>query len=103
GNNVRRATAQDIDTNAAPVMFMAVDATGNIVQTPSPTTGLYRGQIAGTGTFTYTSPSIPVLTAGASITATIENHSGVLGAVSVQITNVSYGTPGTFSVESSEN
>jgi hypothetical protein len=103
GNNVRRATAQQIDTNNAPVMYMAVDNAGNIVQSQSPTTGIYRGQIAGTGVYTYTSPNIPVLNAGASITATIQNATGVLGAVSVQITNVTTGSPGTFSVETSEN
>jgi hypothetical protein len=103
GNNVRRATAQSLDTVAAPVMFMALDATGNIIQTPSPTTGIYRGQIAGTGTFTYTSPNIPVLAADASITLTVYNTTGVLGTVSVQVTGVTAGTPGTFAVESSEN
>jgi hypothetical protein len=103
GNNVRRATAQQIDTNASPVMYMAVDATGNIVQSPSPTANFYRGQIAGTGTYTYTSPAIPVLQAGASINCTVFNTTGVLGTVSVQVTGVSAGTPGTFTVETSEN
>jgi hypothetical protein len=103
GNNVRRAVAQDVDTNATPVMYMAVDATGNIVQSPSPTAGFYRGQIAGTGTYTYTSPAVPVLTAGASITCTVFNTTGVLGTVSVQVTGVSNGTPGTFTVETSED
>jgi len=103
GNNVRRATAQQIDTNDTPVMYMAVDAAGSIVQSPSPTAGFYRGQIAGTGTYTYTSPAVPVLNAGASITCTVFNTTGVLGTVSVQVTAVSTGTPGTFSVESSEN
>lgn len=103
GNNVRRATAQSLDTVAAPVMFMALDAGGNIIQTPSPTTGIYRGQIQGTGTYQYTSPSIPVLNAGASITATVQNGTGVLGVVTVQVTTVSTGTPGTFSVETSED
>lgn len=103
GNNVRRATAQQIDTNDTPVMYMAVDAAGSIVQSPSPTAGFYRGQIPGTGTYTYTSPAVPVLNAGASITCTVFNTTGVLGTVSVQVTAVSTGTPGTFSVETSEN
>jgi hypothetical protein len=103
GNNVRRATAQSLDTVTAPVMFMALDAGGNIIQTPSPTTGIYRGQIAGTGTFTYASPAIPVLNAGASITATVQNATGVVGTVSVQVTTVTTGTPGSFNVETSEN
>jgi len=103
GNNVRRATAQDIDTNASPVMYMAVDAVGNIVQAPSPTAGIYRGQIAGTGTYTYTSPAIADLQAGASINCTVYNTTGVTGTVSVQVTSVSNGTPGTFTVETSEN
>jgi hypothetical protein len=103
GNNVRRATAQQIDTNDTPVMYMAVDASGNIVQSPSPTANFYRGQIAGTGTYTYTSPAVPVLLAGASITCTVYNTTGVLGTVSVQVTGVSNGTPGTFTVETSEN
>jgi hypothetical protein len=103
GNNVRRATAQDIDTNATPVMYMAVDAAGNIVQAPSPTAGIYRGQIAGNGSFTYTSPAIADLQAGASINCTVYNTTGVLGTVSVQVTGVTAGTPGTFTVETSES
>lgn len=103
GNNVRRATAQEIDTNDTPVMYMAVDAAGSIVQSPSPTAGFYRGQIAGTGTYTYTSPAVPVLTAGASITCTVFNTTAVLGTVSVQVTGVTNGTPGTFTVETSED
>jgi hypothetical protein len=103
GNNVRRATAQQIDTNDTPVMYMAVDAVGNIVQSPSPTANFYRGQIAGTGTYTYTSPAVPVLNAGASITCTVYNTTAVLGTVSVQVTGVTTGSPGTFTVETSEN
>jgi len=103
GNNVRRATAQLLDTNDTPVMYMAVTSAGEIVQSPSPTAGFYRGQIAGTGVFTYTSPAIPILNAAASINCTVYNTTGVLGTVSVQVTGVSAGSPGTFTVETSEN
>jgi hypothetical protein len=41
--------------------------------------------------------------AGAAINVSVENHSGVLGAIVVQVTTVSTGVAGTFSVESSEN
>ncbi len=83
--------------------FVAIDpTTGNIVRAISPTAGIFRGQIAGTGAFQYTSPAIDIK-AGASITATVENHTGIIGAIVVQVTNVTQGTTGTFSVESSES
>ncbi|MDP4237544.1 MAG: hypothetical protein Q8919_13960, partial [Bacteroidota bacterium] len=84
--------------------YVGIDpTTGNIVRSISPTAGIYRGQIVGTGTYTYTSPAIPNLLAGASITCTVENHTGVLGAIVVQVTGVTTGTNGTFTVETSDD
>ena len=101
-NQVRRAKTSLMTQNNAPSLYLAIDATGNIVKSISPTTGITRGQIAGTGTFTYTSPAINIL-AGASITASVENHTGISGAIVVQVTAVTTGAAGTFSVESSES
>jgi len=103
-NQVHRARTSTMGRDNAALDFLAVDhTTGNIVRAISPTAGIFRGQIAGTGVFQYTSPAIPSLLAGASITCTIENHSGVLGAVLVQVTNITTGAGGTFSVETSDN
>ena len=101
-NNVRVAKTSDVTVNATPTMFITVDGTGNITKSVSPTTGFTKGQIAGTGTFTYTSPAINIA-AGASITCTVENHTGINGTVLVQVTNVTTGAAGSFSVETSEN
>ncbi len=101
-NQVRRAKTSLMTQNNTPSLYLAIDATGNIVKSISPTTGITRGQIAGTGTFTYTSPAVNIL-AGASITASVENHTGVSGAIVVQVTGVTTGAAGTFSVETSEN
>jgi hypothetical protein len=102
GNNVRRATTAAMDSIAAPNQFITIDANGNIGRSASPTIGFIRGQIAGTGTFQYTVNNINIQS-GAAINATVENHSGVLGAIIVQVTNVTNGTNGSFSVETSEN
>jgi hypothetical protein len=100
---VQTVTAANMARNDAPTDFVAIDpATGNFVKAVSPTAGVTRGQIAGTGAFQYTSPAINIA-ANASITCTIENHTGVLGAIVVQVTNVTTGAAGTFSVESSES
>jgi len=103
GTNVRRATAQQVDTIASPVMFMGVAATGEIVQTPNPLTGIYRGKIAGNGGYTYTSPAIANLDANAAIVCTIDNRTNVLGTIIVQVTDVTSGVNGTFEIECSES
>jgi len=103
-NVVHRAKTNSLGRDNSAVDFVAIDhTTGNIVRAISPTAGIFRGQIAGTGVFQYTSPAIPSILAGASITCTIENHSGVLGAVLVQVTTITTGVNGTFQVETSDN
>lgn len=101
-HNVRIAKTSDLTRNDVPTLFLTLDAAGNVIKSITPTAGLTKGQIAGNGNFQYTSPAINIVN-GASITATIENHTGVIGAISVQITNVTAGPAGTFSVESSES
>jgi hypothetical protein len=101
-HDVRSAPVQALTVNNTPTMFLTKDATGNITQSPNPSANFIRGQIAGTGTYTYTSPAM-LINSGAAIICTIENHTGFLGAVIVQVTNVTTGVAGTFSVESSEN
>ncbi len=101
-NQVHRAMTSAMTQNNTPTNYVGIDANGNIVKSQSPTTGYFRGQIAGTGTFTYTSPTMNIQP-GASITVSVENHTGVTGAVAVQVTSVTTGATGTFSVESSEN
>jgi len=103
-NQVHRARTSALGRDNAALDFVAIDhVTGNIVRAISPTAGISRGQIAGTGVFQYTSPAIPSILAGASITCTIENHSGVLGAVLVQVTAITTGVNGTFQVETSDD
>lgn len=102
-NNVRRATADDLPAGTATT-WMGVDVGGNIV-TGDPMGGIYRGQIQGDGGWQYGGAldvSVPTLNAGSSIVCTIQNGSGVLGTISVQVTSVTTGTPGTFNVELSE-
>ncbi len=102
-NNVRIAKTTDITTNATPTMFITVDATGNITKSVSPTTGFAKGQIAGNGSYQYTSPVIATgIVAGASITCTVQNMTGITGTILVQVTGVNTAA-GTFTVETSES
>lgn len=101
-NVVHRAGTLALDSNAAPDQFITIDNTGRITRSQSPVINFLRGQIAGTGVFQYTSPALNIQ-AGAAINVSVENHTGVIGAIVVQVTNVTTGTAGTFSVETSEN
>lgn len=101
-NQVHRAQTLTLDSNATPAQFLTIDNTGKITRSQSPIINFFRGQIAGTGIFQYTSPTMNIQ-AGAAINVSVENHTGVIGAIVVQVTNVTTGTAGTFSVETSEN
>ena len=101
-HNVRSAPVQALTVNASPTMYLTKDATGNITQSVSPTSGFFRGQIAGTGVFQYTSPAINIA-AGAAILVSVQNNTGIIGAIVVQVTTVTTGVAGTFQVETSEN
>jgi hypothetical protein len=101
-NEVHRAQTLTLDSNATPAQFLTIDNTGKITRSQSPIINFFRGQIAGTGVFQYTSPAMNIQ-AGAAINVSVENHTGALGAIVVQVTNVTTGAAGTFSVESSEN
>jgi hypothetical protein len=101
-HNVRDAKTSDLTTNATPTMFMTLDASGNITKSISPTSGIAKGKIAGNGNFQYTSPVITGLAATSAITCTVENNTGVTGAIVVQIRNVNT-SAGTFDVETSES
>jgi len=97
-------TTTAMDRNNAAIDFLGIDpATGAVIKAVSPAAGFYRGQIAGNGNFQYTSPAIANLAAGAAINCTVENHTGIIGAIVVQVTNVTTGANGTFSVETSES
>lgn len=102
-NNVRVAKTSDVTVNATPTLFLTLDASGNVTKSVTPTSGLSKGQIVGNGNYQYTSPVVTAgITPGASITCTVENHTGVTGAITVQVTNVNTGA-GTFDVEASES
>lgn len=101
-NEVHRAGTLALDSNATPAQFITIDNTGRITRSQSPIINFFRGQIAGTGVFQYTSPAMNIQ-AGAAINVSVENHTGVIGAIVVQVTNVTTGAAGTFSVETSEN
>jgi len=101
-NQVHRAQTLTLDSNAAPDQYLTIDNTGKITRSQSPVVNFLRGQIAGTGVFQYTSPAMNIQ-AGAAINVSVENHTGFLGAIVVQVTSVSTGAAGTFSVETSEN
>ncbi|HYM21128.1 MAG TPA: hypothetical protein VEW28_09015 [Candidatus Kapabacteria bacterium] len=100
--NVRRTKTNDIATNTTPAYYITIDNTGQVTKS-IPNSTIFRGQIAGTGVYQYTSPNIANLVSGAAITLTVENHTGVTGAIVAQVTDVTPGTPGTFKVETSEN
>jgi hypothetical protein len=103
--NVRRTKTSAIATNASPSYYITIDQNG-VVTKSNPNTTIIRGQIAGTGTFQYTASNLGIKS-GAAITLTVENHTGVLGAIVAQVTTVTPesggGGNGSFSVESSEN
>ena len=101
-NVVHRAGTLALDSNATPDQFITIDNTGRITRSQSPVINFLRGQIPGTGVFQYTSPAMNIQ-AGAAINVSVENHTGVIGAIVAQVTNVTTGTAGTFSVETSEN
>jgi hypothetical protein len=101
-NVVHRAGTLALDSNAAPDQYITIDNTGRITRSQSPVVNFLRGQIAGTGVFQYTSPAMNIQ-AGAAINVSVENHTGVIGSIVAQVTNVTTGTGGTFSVETSEN
>lgn len=101
-NVVHRAGTLALDSNAAPDQYITIDNTGRITRSQSPVVNFLRGQIAGTGVFQYTSPAMNIQ-AGAAINVSVENHTGVIGAIVAQVTNVTTGAAGTFSVETSEN
>jgi hypothetical protein len=104
-NVVHTITAANMARNDLPVDFVAIDpATGNFVKAISPTAGIYRGHTAWTGgvyTQTITLPGAQTILAGASVTATNENHTGE-GTVAIQVTNVTTGAGGSFTVEASD-
>ena len=104
-HEVHTITAANMNRNDAAIDFVAIDpVTGNIVKAISPTAGIFRGHTAWSGA-TWT--QIITLLAGqtilpnASVTAVNENHTG-MGTVSIQVTNVTPGTPGSFTVEASD-
>jgi hypothetical protein len=101
-NEVHRANTLSLDSNATPAQFITIKPDGTITRSPSPVVNFIRGQIAGTGVFQYTVANV-LINAGAAINVSVENHSGVLGAIVAQVTNVTTGTSGSFSVETSEN
>lgn len=100
GANVRSATADDIPAGVAAT-YLAVDATGNVVNAPDPLAGIARGRIAGDGNYIYTVTGglAANVVAGAAVTATVLNATGA-GTISVQVTSVGAGT---FTVECAES
>jgi hypothetical protein len=101
-NEVHKANTLSLDSNATPDQYITIDNTGKVTRSQSPVINFLRGQIPGTGTFTYTSPNMNIQ-AGAAINCTVENHTGINGAIVVQVTNVTTGVAGHFDVETSEN
>ena len=98
-HNVRDAKTADLTTNATPTMFITIDGSGNVTKSISPTTGLYRGHVSWTGwQQTITLPAGQTINAGASITATIENHASA-GSVVIQVTSVGANT---FDIETAD-
>lgn len=101
-NEVHIASTLALDSAAVPDQYITIDNAGNVRRSPSPVVNFIRGQIPGDGNFQYTQNNVQI-NAGAAIIATVENHTAVLGTIVVQVTNVTTGVNGSFSVEAAES
>ena len=104
-NVVHTITSANMARQDVVTDFVGIDpATGTFVKSISPTAGIFRGHTAwggATWTQTITLAAGQTIVNGASVTVVNENHTGE-GTVSIQVTNVTAGTPGSFTVEASD-